>query len=77
MSLKKILKIFKRKTGQAVLEYFVLFGLIGALTIFAINHSFLVLARNASDGLYNKANDRILDNDCRGVGVNGITGRCL
>lgn len=54
MSLKKNLK-----TGQAVVEYFIIFAVIGALTLIGVS-SFLEQVKSGARNMYRTATIRIL-----------------
>jgi hypothetical protein len=55
MSLKKNLR-----RGQAALEYFILFAVIGGLTLIGVS-TFLTQARNSAYGLLNTATEQIIN----------------
>jgi hypothetical protein len=59
MNLKKLLKILLGEKAQASLEYFIIFALIGGLTILGTS-AFLANTRTTATNLYTRAVNRIL-----------------
>lgn len=64
MTFTNSIKNPKRKKGQAVLEYFILFCVIGVLAIAGLT-SFLGGVRTSSEAFFNKEANRIRNADAR------------